>query len=591
MIENPQRKSTGSSRSQQVLVPSSDWRNHMALGWVTASGRALATRVYQPPCGYMNGAVVIAPSFAREAVVSYRSMRALAVAAARSGFLALAFDLSGDGDSEGLAANDHLPSRWVRDLEAVAKHARGLVGEDLPVHLIGFRIGAALLSQLPHTGPGELIAWEPVSGRAFLRAHRLIRQHAVTGDLVPEGVELDGVHFTDEQASSLAELTVSTSQLVGTHWRTRFETDRRTAHRLALGVPYYAHVPQGAIGEIVSSLPRGASKPVPPNDLDASWTFKATTGTEVTERYVEIGPGRLPGIITECKESNPRASVIFTAMGSELRSGPGNLWSKSARALAPLGIRSLRADRTGIGDVADPDRVDEPPPYTSQSVIDLVHAVEVLAEGGMPVIGAGVCAGAWSLLQAAAQTSLDGVLAINVVHWNPDPSVYTDEFYAHYHGAEAPAMHQAGAPTRPYSRLGAQVLASARQTAAARVPRVATLLKRGLPPDRARQLLSPIPDRTSVQLMFGPAEARSFRLKGGPRSNSTTRTQVIVDASLDHSLLSENGRRLTFKVLRERAVSSATPARDDPPIPPTGPSPPTCAASRPGHLMARQGKR
>lgn len=553
--------------------------DHRRLTWIRSGDRWLCVRVDEPDDRLARGALVIAPSFDREAVVSFRTTRALAACAREAGLVAYTFSWSADGDSTGLRPDDDPAQRWVEDLAAVHAHARELLRPDAPVHVVGLRLGAAVLARLPRTGPGRRVYWEPVSGASFLRNHMLIRKASVPVPVRTPGVELDGAMLTPAQVAGLRTLAAPTRAGVDPQDVLRKEPDRRAGLRLALGAPYFAQVPLETVREIVADLPVGHPAPLPDWQPRRTATTTATTPdgrrVQVTETMCEIGPKRLAAIHTQAHEIEGRAAVLFTAMGAEVKAGPGSLWARAARDLAAEGVVSLRADRGEIGDDADPGRAAEPRPYTEAATQDVATAVRALADSGLPVIGVGVCAGAWALLRATGpgyDAPLHEVLGINVVHWHPDPSVYTEAFYAHYHGQEAmlvaapPAGEEgdeaAVGPTAAgvsLRRRLAQVKESVVTELAIRYPRLRSALRRDVPLDLAEAMLCQVPRRTALTLLYGTQDHRIFVGKGGYRSLRSARRRglrlhVVDDAGVDHSLFAQRAQQQTIALLRERVA-------------------------------------
>ncbi len=510
------------------------------MTWITGSGRALACRVDQPE-GEVVGAVVIAGSFDREAIVSFRLTRALAARAAAAGFVAYNFHWSGDADS-GPRPGDP-DEAWAGDLAAVVAHARAVVGDEPPVHIIGYRLGAAVAALLGDTGPGRRVYWEPVSGRAFLRAHRAIRAVAATQVApLPAGIELDGAHLSDTEAAALRRLKAPTAASCGPGESVRMDRDRARARSTALGAPYFAHVPLAELDEIVAGLPRG------PASAPASWSPQLTVtmsvgGHEVVETMCEVGPRALPAIITSAREASPRVGLLMTAMGSELKSGPAGLWPALAREFAPLGVRSLRVDRSHLADDADTDLAQEPPPYVDSAVEDMVGAHACLSAQVQRVVGIGVCAGAWAMLRAVARSGLREVVAVNPVHWNPDESVYTDDFYSRYHHAEPEGGRLLGGLHEPTRRL------------VARFPRLRVMLRADLRRDKVAMMLDTLGPGTVVTLLFGSEEGAQFHGQRGraaarraARAGACVRYETV--GEIDHNLFAARARQRVTGELR-----------------------------------------
>ncbi|GAB94026.1 putative alpha/beta hydrolase [Kineosphaera limosa] len=584
-VEQPEEASQRSARLQ-----------HRVLTWLPVGERWLSVRVDEPDDRQARGALVIAPSFDREAVVSFRTTRALAARAREAGLLAYTFSWSGDGDSTsatGAAATDPAAA-WEQELAAVVAHARRIVGPEAPVHIVGLRLGAAVLARVPRelTGPGQRLYWEPVSGAAFVRNHALIRRTSVPVPTGPGQVELDGAVLDPEQVASVRGLAAPKPAQLGPDDAIRTEPDRRAAMRLVLGAPYFAHVPLSVLTEIVAGLRLGPARPLPAWQPQTVATVRQPgpdgAPIDITETLCEVGPNRLPAIRTQAAAGDPQVAVLFTAMGAEVKAGPGSMWARAARDLATRGVVSLRADRGGIGDDADPDLAPEPRPYVPEAIEDVATAVRELASTGLPVLAVGVCAGAWALMRAAGpgyEAPLTELLGVNTVHWHPDPAVYTDAFYAHYHGQEAadrsapaPSADEAAEPeeaqeSAPALTLGERI-ARAKDYAftelAIRYPRLRSALRHDVPLDLADPMLRQVPASLILTLLYGPHDHRIWVGKGGRRSLRRARKRglpltVVRDVDVDHSLFAQRAQHATLRLLRERtaALAALAPRRAD----------------------------
>lgn len=580
------------ARGRDADASARGWRARRRLGWITSDGRALAVRVDLPE-GPTVGALVVCPPVGREAVVAIRTTSALALAAAGAGFVSFSYSPSGEGDSADLRPEDDLAEAWSGDLAAVVAAARAHVGPQAPVHVVGLRTGACLLDDLEDTGPGARIAWEPISGRTYLRTHGIIRRESVEVPEVADGTELEGVWYTSAQAASLARLRAPRRGP-----GVLLEDDRRSALRIALGAPYFAHVPMASIRRLVDGLARGVPTPSVPWRGAHTAEIVLEDGTHVSERRETFGT--LPVVVTTCPGVTPRLGATFTSMGSEIKAGPGRLWVDAARRLAPHGVVSVRADRSLIGDDTGPAQTDEPRPYTDASVTDVTVPAAFLIRQGLPVVGVGVCAGGWSLLRAAVLGVFDEVIAVNPVHWNPREEVYDEAFYRHYHGGDAPtgaeapaaeAPSSAGWPSssagprsrrRPSPRVLAEAVLDAAEShrpgtrqhvrgaaqrlskeLAIRHPRVRSALRPDVPLDLVSMLLRPLRAPLRVTLLFGPEEYRIFCGKGGRHAAAAARRRgvdvsVSHDPDCDHSLFSRAGRDLTLALLMDRLGTAET---------------------------------
>ena len=181
--------------------------------WLEAPSGPLASWLHLPEGGSARScAVVICPPMGFEYTHSHRSLRHLAEAFARRGFLAIRFDYHGCGNSPGDAFSRHQLQTWVDDIRAVRREAVLLAGSD-SVALAGLRLGA-LLSALAAADidVDYLIAWSPViSGRRYIREQQAIA--GVGADDEPackSYIEGGGFVLSEKTAAELKEVDLST---------------------------------------------------------------------------------------------------------------------------------------------------------------------------------------------------------------------------------------------------------------------------------------------------------------------------------------------------------------------------------------------
>lgn len=530
----------------------------MHATWVTGSGRSLATRIDSVVLP-ARGAVVLIPSAGREYVAAFRTMRALAVECAERGFISFSPDLSGMGDSEPTDM-ENLAQAWIRDVQSVVDMARRTV-EGLPVHLVGLRLGATLVDAIT-ARPGEVrIAWEPVSGRAFLRRAEAIRRLTISQETVAGGVEIAGAFFTTAQAASLSGLRSPVASSGAIIVR---EADRGVADRIASVSPHHARIPPGSIRDIVDLLPGAYELQLRPLQPVATALILSRLGVPVRESHVRIGPYRLPGVLTEpSTEQTSRNAVMFTAMGAELKSGPGGLWSIAARELAARGFVCLRLDRRLIGDALDTTVTTEPRPYTQGCIEDVQCGVRWLRDHtSLPVITVGVCSGAWSFLRAAHHIDIGAIVAVNNVDWDPDPASYDETFYEQafrFDVSMNDASVEASAEQAPGAVSRAALLRryrTVRHRLGVRFPGVRAHLRRERMSTPVSALIDPVRGDTRIHLIMGPKEISRFRFLRGEVDLGRARRlgrhiDVRVHDELDHSMLSEAARRVLLQDLFE----------------------------------------
>lgn len=538
------------------------------MTWVAKpGGQNLAVRLDVPVDGRVSGALVLVPSVGRESVVSFRTMRAVARLAADNGLAAVSLWLTGDGDSGPLPDHADPVQTWVEDVETVIAWSRGLVG-DRPVHVVGLRLGAALLGLLARERAGETrLQWEPVSGRTFLSRHKTIRRMTIRIPALPHGVELAGTTFTEAQAAAIARLRAP-SRLGGDAadgTTLRFEPDREVADRIASTSPHFAQVPHDSIRQILTLLGQADPAALESYALCPQATFTGPQGP-VVERFCELGPHRLPAVMTQPMGTAPTHVVLFTAMGAELRCGPGNLWVDLARSLAASGVLCVRADRRLIGEALDPYEPTEPRPYTAHCVQDIVDTVTQLRSStGLEVSGVGICSGAWALLRASTRVRLRSVVSINNIDWDPDPEAYDDAFYegAFRFDLEVADPSEVSAQTRPAgwrANLEPWIgdrFRDLRYLLGVRFPWLRARLRGEERHARLRWLLGQVPPGLCVTLVHGPKEASRTQMLHGDKDiarlrRAGHRIDVTVLPALDHSALSAAGRAALTRELTAR---------------------------------------
>ncbi|MDO5697718.1 MAG: hypothetical protein Q4G51_07050 [Dermatophilus congolensis] len=552
----------------------------------------------EPVDGSAVGALVVVPSFARESVVPFRRLRALAVRAADAGYVVLSVFLGGDGESSSIPESADLVAEWGLEVDAAVAAAVASVPR-LPVSVVGWRLGAALTyrhlglaaaSDTSQRGHGEgggsrdgaaplasgtpitgrALLWEPVSGASFVRQHQHLRRFASPVKAVEGGVEFVGAYLSDAQVASLRGLKAPKGAAGTEAFSILREPDPKSLLQLTLGSPHFVHIDMAAIDAVVASLDRGESAPfLPvPERLTATWD---EAGCRISESIVEVGPYRLSGVLTRSVDTPATRGVLFTAIGSELRSGPGGTWSESARDIARDGVMSLRVDRRTLGEDTDVSEAREPYPYTDESVEDVLEAAEyVAAQVQDDILGVGACSGAWSVLRGSAKGRFGSILAVNPVHWDPDARNYDDDFYERTYRSEgmfSQVLASAGASGAEDGNgaEGADDDAATRRwqvgihallhRLAIRFPRLRGFVRGDRSTDRVGALLRLLGPKAHAILAMGPGEEAIFRAKGGnaylARSLRSDLIEVRVSEHIDHSLFSLRSRQVVQSLIRD----------------------------------------
>ena len=526
--------------------------------WIGGADDHLAAWVHTPGTGTATGVVVIAGPVGRESVITFRTLRALAIACARAGLVAVRFAWRGDGDSPELDEAADPAEAWCADLTRVQRYAARLL-PGRPVTTLGLRLGCTIAAR---TGAVErLISWEPIDGRHQLREQQLLRSLSVQVAPEPGVVETPGRRWTSEQAAQLRRLRLPAGQGPRTH--VIREEDRELAERLYAVPPHLARVPWTRIDQIVAMVPRGAAGAV---EFSPTWSVRTIRdGVAISEEFVSVDG--LPGVLTR-PVGEPRLAVVFTSIGGEPRDGGTGLWAQSARELAAVGAASLRCERTDQGDAYTGVTDGEPNPFNDQGVMDCVSALRALARStpGVPVMAVGACIGMWLFGRAARSARIDRMVILNPTGWNPRAYHYRNvlegpwlkQYLRHLHVDRPLTAEDATGGQTGYQRAK-RTAKSIRQRLLRMMPRrVWTCLARIGVLDDAAVLLGQIPQTTAVQLHIGTDDAPHWRTERG--SEAVTRLSgqgravtCSYEHTLDHSLLAQASRARARRIILDAA--------------------------------------
>jgi hypothetical protein len=142
-------------------------------GYLT-SGEARLYATLHRPAERARAVAVLAAPFGEERKCAYRLLVELARRLAASGVLALRCDYRGTGESTGEPAAVTLAD-WLADLgQAAALVAAEAPG--VPRLLVGARLGANLVLELPPLPGDRLVLWEPLTSGAEFLAEQLRRK-------------------------------------------------------------------------------------------------------------------------------------------------------------------------------------------------------------------------------------------------------------------------------------------------------------------------------------------------------------------------------------------------------------------------------
>ena len=539
--------------------------------WFRSGGRTLEGWVHRPDDGHAIGAVVIAGPFAHESLVTYRALRVLAVEAARRGFVALRFSWSGTGDSEPAPVDLDLVQVWQDDLASAVDFARSVSGIG-PIDAIGIRFGASVVAAAA-VPLRKRVLWEPVGGRAFLRMQSsLLKIQLPAGfPLKAYGLELCGYTLDEVAAASLRALpdprsTGSADTSDGS--RIIIEDDPQTSAELFDRSPQDAQVPFSTIVRVLEKL-----DPAPTTVLPAwvpereSISVDLTSGRRIRQTLVVIGQDRLPGIFTEPVEGPSAATAVLFVPFANDPKGMGRIGRATSFRLGGGGIPTLRADRRGIGDAADPADLDEGPTLVDEGIQDVAQFARWLAERtAKEIVGIGLCAGAWLIASAAATAPFHHLIMVNNRRWT------TSSRYAE-------RQQRIFIDLTRTSRVDPDTDVPSKSPARIRLMRRLKFLLRFCAPYLVRyrifsplgmdevpeMLLREVPEHTRVSVILGRGRDQQYwESSRGPTSvrrlrRRGRRIEVEYNPRADHSLMSASGFE-SYLDLLDREFRLRTPS-------------------------------
>lgn len=581
--------------------------------WIPSAERRLAATVHGPVSGAARGVIVLVGPVGRDRAVTYRGLRFLAARAAEAGFIAVRFDLSGTGESSpatGIEDPQAPTSRqWSEDLDAVLDWCQRTWGVRR-VAGIGLLLGGALLGAAEDPRWSVRLLWDQTAGKRFLRQGAMLRMMSVPGRPRTDGVEHPGAWYPPARAAEIAALTRVNAPVeadpAASSLMLRVDSGEEEARSFHGVASLLSQVPTARIGKILRlieahedrlDLPAGEFRPEPEAE------FTGPGGRRLIERIVASEDG-LYGTLTQPAPAEPARAevddaagsaaeaaadsvaageearpVLLVAAASEPKDGPTGLWVHAARVLAEQGATVLRPERPGCGELADTMAQHEANPHTAQIVAAVQNAARWLTgQTGRPVLGVGLCSGAWAVLSAAEEPLFDEVLAVNNLAWRTDL-----DFHARLYDEgllnilpEAEELKVVEPEPQEPVKPGRLDLAHRRTQAKDALRRFLQgpapygwwrwIGSRGLA-DVPEILLRRVAPDTRVEVIFGQEDWPRFEQYRGPegvRRVDRVRpapARVASEPALDHSLLSDTGRRRVLELIT-RAARTSGPAAD-----------------------------
>lgn len=407
--------------------------------------------VYQPADLRSRGTVIVCEPLAREYISAHYTFRILGETLAARGITVVRFDYDGTGDSGG---DDAEPGRIDAALGSVA-HAIDLARSlGTPrISLVGMRLGALLaaLAAASDDSVSDLVLWDPCSsGREFLRAQSALFR-MLYGKSHPEhgGTEVPGFVLSASTVEELSALAAPAALPAVAHTLILDRPDRPASGTFGLDEERCTRVEAVGQAELMDVEPFLSTVPTAAIDCIADWlddryptersaqarpaardtiAVQSHGGSRVTERIVSLGPLDLFGILATGESNSVGPPVLFLNSGKDPHTGPNRMWVELSRKWAALGFPCYRFDLSGLGDSPvrpgqAPDRVRVSEAF--DDVIDVVAAVVGRSSDGdvTPVVLAGLCAGAYQILESAIDLHPLSVLSVNpILRFQPPES-------------------------------------------------------------------------------------------------------------------------------------------------------------------------
>lgn len=427
-------------------------------GWFGPDDRPRFGWLYRPHQSAGLAGMVIVPPFGHDEICAHRTLRHLAEASARSGFITLRFDLDGCGDSAGDDSDPDRVESWITSVQDACDLVRGAGAAQLV--LVGLRLGATLaaFAAQRRDDVAALVAFNPVvRGKPWLRELRAF-QAAMNLQPSPVPTETDGqeaggfllgaetcgalkaIDLTRNTAPAPRVLILDRDDLPGADtWREHLQAcgchvaQRRIAgYAELMDDPHRSRVAQAFIDaciEYTRDVPAFAGtrleKPAP--SLRPSTTQHVSDG-EIVETVVSPGAG-IFGILAEPAHCKADRALIMLNAGAVRHVGVCRFDVGFSRQLAASGLRVLRVDLTGIGDSPAREGAAENMVYGPHDIEDVGVCVNWLRMRNVRELAVGgVCAGASHALRAAmAGQPIDTVYLVNCAVFAPkvglDPGV------------------------------------------------------------------------------------------------------------------------------------------------------------------------
>jgi pimeloyl-ACP methyl ester carboxylesterase len=520
----------------------------------------------------IRGGVVIVPSVGYEARNAKIAVRELARALARSGFVALRFDLHGTGDSAKDFA-DILPNPgWLTDIVSAVKFLRTAGVETVSV--VGMRLGATLAAVAgsdQDLALSSVVLWDPCeSGWHYLRELRALealrREEFTERD--DGSVETAEFLFSKEMVVGLRALELSA--LVDQYHVKRSLIIVRTTRPLSsalesrlrdIGAEFQSTEEQEALLEVlpfeaaspnvtIKMIVEWLSETAEPMSTELSFTLEAQTllaGSGATnvirERASFLGPQEIFAMVSEPLHPLGGPWIILIGNIHDDHMGQSRMWVELARRWAQSGLRCARVDLSGLGESTRPGQEIASEPFDPRWVNDVVTLGHVLdPDDPSNTVFVGFSGAGPVAIEAVLELHSRGICVIspqlgrNVIH----------------------AMLQLQGRSTRFSRMAVKVLRQLIDSHPFIVTTLWETFRRIFPRKWSGDTLGDIYRTGADVLMLGSAQDQSIfsrvpivRSLEGRRDESANEYPVIVISDLDHAMTFAGGRLRVLMILEE----------------------------------------
>ena len=412
---------------------------------------------YLHPAAGDIGVLFCAP-WGYEALCAHRSCVEFSAMLAGAGYPTLRFDYPGAANSASDLTSHDLDD-WIEAAGEAATLLKRLAGAR-EVVLAGFGLGCLIAAEAAARGlaaKGAILLAPPLTGRRYIRETQALAamvaadddgsEQIAPGDVAIAGFVMPAAFAAQARRLDLARLElgerafcivsdkpdVDMSEVVSRLAASGADVRECPLHGYAdiMAGPTMAVTPTAAFQRVIDML-----RDIAPARLTEAPAAEIAEGAAVVvgdgfvETAARFGEGeRLFGVL--CRPSTIAGErtpvVVMISVGRNSHVGWRRMNVENARALARMGVASLRFDLAGVGDSAPRPGQPQQTLYSDWPALDAGEAIDYVTELGLgPVVLLGVCSGAYVGLQAAINDGrVAGLVAANIYRlvWDPSESV------------------------------------------------------------------------------------------------------------------------------------------------------------------------